>query len=272
MRRLVILTLLLSACATTDTPVNYDVAVTRDLNFTETLQLDIFAPTTDDEFPAVVLFHGGSWYGGQKENIEDFARLLASKGLIVFNATYTVGGNGGGYPESYEDLRCALSFASSASGETPLTVVGHSAGAHLSSTVILSGDRFASDKCTDDSPITVGGFVGLAGPYEADRYGPLLVNWFGTTIQDDPEPWSLGSPYGYLVDADPIPMALVHGSEDTVVQLGFSEEFAAVVLASGLNVTLTVIDGADHGSIIDPQIDGDQVAALVLERASLASN
>ena len=272
MKKLLVLSLLLAACSGTAEAVVYDVEITRNIAFTDTLDLDIFSPAADQNFPSVVLFHGGSWYGGDKTTLDDFAHSIAKTGLVVYNATYTVGGSGGGYPGSYEDIRCALSEASELSGGAPLTVVGYSAGGHLASTVVLSGDQFASDRCTSAAKYEVSGFVGLAGPYLADRYGPLLVNWFGTTIQDDPDRWALGSPFGYLPTADPIPFVLVHGDGDQVVQLGFSDEFDAALTDSGFDVTYTILEGADHNTIVDPLLDGSQVALIIYELASLSSN
>ena len=271
MKRLIALSLILVACSAA-TPVVYDVEVTRDVAFTDSLDLDIFAPIGDEEFPTVVLFHGGGWYGGERSDVEDFAHLLATRGLVVYNATYTVGGGGGGYPQSYEDIRCALTEASELSGGAPLTVVGYSAGAHLASTVVLSGDAFKADQCTSVAAVNLNGFVGLAGPYEAGRYGPLMVSWFGTTLQTDPESWSLGGPYGYLATATQIPFVLVHGDQDQVVQLGFSDDFDRVLVTNNFDVSYDIIEGADHATIVDPLTDGPTVADIIFKLASLASN
>ncbi len=272
MKKLLAMSLLLSSCWWTTEPVVYDVKVTRNVAFTETLDMDIFSPVGDKDFPTVVLFHGGSWYGGERVNVEGLADVIASKGAVVYNATYTVGGAGGGYPGSYEDIRCALSAASELAGASPLTVVGYSAGAHLAATVVLSGDEFSSEKCTSVAGYDVSWFVGLAGPYETTRYGPLLANWFGTTVQDDPERWALGNPGGYIVDAEHIPILLLHGDGDQVVQLGFSEEFNAALAENGFDVVFDVLEGADHATIVDPLGDGAQVAEIIFQTALLPAD
>lgn len=271
MKRLIALSLILVACSAA-TPVVYDVEVTRNVAFTDSLDLAIFSPIGDEQFPTVVLFHGGGWFRGERTDVEGFAHLLATRGLVVYNATYTVGGGGGGYPQSYEDIRCALTEASELSGGAPLTVVGYSAGAHLASTVVLSGETFKSDKCTSAATVNLNGFVGLAGPYEADRYGPLLVSWFGSSIQADPESWSLGGPYGYLATAAQIPFVLVHGDQDQVVQLGFSDDFDGLLVANNFDASYDIIEGADHATIIDPLTDGPAVADIIFKLASLASD
>lgn len=272
MNRFFVIAMLLAACAGPTKPTVYDVAVTRDVAVTESLDLDVFAPDGTGPFPAVVLFHGGSWFGGDKTTLDPFAHLLATTGMVVYNATYTVGGAGGGYPGSYEDIRCALATASDLSDGAPLTVIGYSAGAHLASTVVLSGEQFASDRCLSAATFEVDGFVGLAGPYEADRYGPLLAGWFGATIQEEPDRWRLGSPYGYLKSAAHIPILLVQGDLDQVVQPGFSDDFERALSTDGFDVSLTVFENADHATIVDPATDGGAVVDLIFELASRSSN
>lgn len=263
---ILVLAVTTASCASaTAGPLAYEVTVERNVQFTDTLDMDVFTPAGAENPDAVVLVHGGSWYGGQKENIEPFADLIATRGFTVFNVTYTVGGNGGGYPQSYEDLICAYSTASELSGNQPLTIVGHSAGAHLAATTALSADTFASDRCLTDTDYAVAGLVGLAGPYDASRYGPLLVAWFGTTIADDPDRWAAGGPYGYVEAAEQIPVVLVHGDLDQVVQLGFSYDFEETLTDLGYPVALTVLEDADHNSIIDPLLDADTVVNLIAE-------
>ena len=63
--------------------------------------------------------------------------------MVVFNSTYRT--SDGGYPDSFDDVACDIRFAlSEASYYTtstgPITVVAHSAGAHLAAVVSLAGD------------------------------------------------------------------------------------------------------------------------------------
>lgn len=245
-------------------PLDVDVSVERDIAFTDDLAMSVYRPDDDATYPTVVFFHGGSWYGGDPANVEPYARALASTGLVVFNATYRVGNFGGGFPQSYEDVACAIATASDRAdeygGSSDVVVAGHSAGAHLAATVVLAGDRFA---CPDLPVPEVTGFVGLSGPYESQRFGPLLAQWFGTAFPDDPGPWLEGYPYSYLESADPIRVLLIHGDRDQLVPLGFSEDFAVSLEDAGFTAEFEIVAGADHPDVIDPELDGLATADLV---------
>ncbi len=255
----------LSATApSTTVHIDDEVSVEREIAFTDELAMSVYRPDDDATYPTVVFFHGGSWYGGDPANVEPYARTLASTGLVVFNATYRVGNFGGGFPQSYEDVACAIATASDLAteyrGSSDVVVAGHSAGAHLAATVVLAGDRFA---CPDLPAPKVAGFVGLSGPYESQRFGPLLAQWFGTAFPDDPAPWLEGYPYSYLDSADRIRVLLIHGDRDQLVPLGFSEDFATSLEDAGFPAVFEIVAGADHPDVIDPTLNGLATAELV---------
>ena len=118
------------------------------------------------------------------------ANSMTGAGIVVFNSTYRT--SGGGYPESFDDVACDIRFAlSQASKYTtstePVTVVAHSAGAHIGSVVSLAGDDFGQD-CSVGSEVLVDGFVGLAGPYDPTLYSAVLTGYFGTRLEEDSAP------------------------------------------------------------------------------------
>lgn len=231
---------------------------------------EVFFPLDPGEYPTVVFFHGGSWYGGEPASTAEFARTIAGQGAVVFNATYLTGQNGGGFPISYEDVYCALTAASSAAGEFggvgPLFVTGHSAGAHLASTVAMSGTQFGNARCVAAGAVDIGGFIGIAGPYDTLALGSFMVPWFGGTPEEVAEPWELGNPAHYL--EEPVfPVALIHGSGDRLVPLLSSESFQTLLEAAGWDVELYVVPAATHNGIIDPFGDGRETAAKIVDFA-----
>lgn len=243
------------------------VEATRDVPFTDGLLLDVFAPASDDPLPVVVFFHGGSWYGGAKENVEPFARALAEDGYVVFNATYRTGQQGGGYPQSYEDIGCAISVTNALATEyggdpDRIFVAGHSAGAQLGSTVLFAGDAFAGGSCSEEGNIAAAGFIGISGPYDVTGFAPLLSAWFGGTIADIPDVFTAGGPFAYL-DRPPIPVLLIHGTADELVPTDLTDGLADALGAAGWNVEIALIDAASHGAVIDPLgAADDSIAAM----------
>lgn len=243
--------------------------ITRGVPFTDTLTLDVFSPGAEGQWPVVVFFHGGSWYGGAKENVEPFAIALAERGFVVFNATYRTGQLGGGYPQSYEDIGCAIGLANTAAstyGGDPgrVFVAGHSAGAHLASTVLFGSQNFSEGDCAEVGAIHADGFIGLAGPYDVTDFAPLLGPWFGGAITEIPEIFAAGSPSGYLETAL-MPVLLLHGTLDELVPTVQTTGFADALGASGWTVELTLVDGATHGGVIDPLTSADLTIEAIVD-------
>ena len=231
------------------------------------LPIEIFGPEEIGEYPVVVMLHGGGWFGGSAASMEPLAGHLASHDIVVFNSTYRT--SAGGYPESFDDVACDVRFALATAPEyttdrSPLTVVAHSAGAHIGSVVSLAGDLFGSD-CPDADQIRVDRFVGLAGPYDPTIYASVLAGYFGTRLEEDPEPWEAGSPYSYLAANPDLRMLLIHGEADDLVSVSSSELFAEAASDAGLDVTLETLPGASHMDVRSPGLVGDRIADFVTE-------
>lgn len=248
------------------------VLITEDVPFTSRLSMDVFAPTTPGTFPVVVMFHGGGWVGGHPDDIAPLASSLAAAGIIVFNAPYRLALRSGGYPMTFEDAACAVRFARQHApqfGGDPetITVVGYSAGAHIGAVTALAGDSFTGDCAVDSGSALPDAFVGVAGPYDSDLLDPLLVVFFGTDRAEDPAPWEDGNPYTHVGANPDLVVRLIQGDLDLLVPAGFALEFNDALRAAGYDVQLTIIEGGDHGSVVDPGADGARTVAAVLEVA-----
>lgn len=224
--------------------------------FTSQLSLTV----TGDHGPTVVLFHGGGWFTGAPADVQGLAEAIAERGAVVFNAPYRLGLQGGGFPATFEDVACAIRFASVRSADfggdpTRLVVVGYSAGAHLGAVAALAADTFDGDCAVPMSDVLPDRFVGLAGPYNTDAVAPLIRQFFGTDPSIDPEPWRLGNPLTYLGRNPNLVVRLAHGDQDQVVPLLFSESFAEQLQQAGYDVTLTVVPNAGHSDLVaDPSV------------------
>ena len=248
------------------------VLITEDVPFTSRLSMDVFAPTVPGTFPVVVMFHGGGWVGGHPDDIAPLASSLAAAGTIVFNAPYRLALRSGGYPMTFEDAACAVRFARQHApqfGGDPetITVVGYSAGAHIGAVTALAGDSFAGDCAVDTGSALPDAFVGVAGPYDSDLLDPVLVVFFGTDRAEDPAPWEDGNPYTHVGANPHLVVRLIQGELDLLVPAGFAVEFNDALRTAGYDVELTIIEGGDHGSVVDPGADGARTVAAVLEVA-----
>jgi acetyl esterase/lipase len=234
----------------------------RSVDSVADLPVSVYGPETVGPYPIVVLFHGGGWFGGTPISTAPLAEYLASQGVVVFNSTYRT--QTGGYPESFDDVACAVRHARTnasaySNADGPLVLAGHSAGAHLASVVALAGDEFGKD-CPVAGSATVDRFVGLAGPYDPTLYPQVLPAFFGTRFENDPKPWEAGSAYSYLGENTEIEILLMHGEADELVPISSSQLFADALAEAGYAVELAEVTGAPHQALRDPNVVG---AALV---------
>jgi acetyl esterase/lipase len=239
----------------------------RTESYANGLELDIHAPDEVGPWPVVVTIHGGGWFIGDRQSMGSLADGLASRKAVVFNATYRTLTLGGTFPGMVDDVACAVQFARNAASEfttTPetVTIVGHSAGAHLASLVAYAPGIFGQD-CPEGPTRSPDAFVGLAGPYDISQVGGLLTPMFGVPIADDPELWASGNPFSWIPDSPDIPTLLLHGDADRVAPIAFSEELAGALEAAGRDVTFEALEGRSHSDLNSPRVVGDRIAAFL---------
>jgi acetyl esterase/lipase len=246
--------------ATTATPANR-----IGIDLVAGLPIAIYGPGNPGDYPVVVMLHGGGWFGGNPASMEPLASSLASAGIVVFNSTYRT--SAGGYPESFDDVACDIRFALSKAPEyttstRPLTVVAHSAGAHIGAVVSLAGDLFGQD-CDLGADVVVDRFVGLAGPYDPTLYSAVLTGYFGTRLEEDSAPWEAGSPYSYLDNNPSLKVLLIHGTDDDLVPIRSSQLLAEAAADAGLDVALEELAGATHMDARNPNLVTDLIVQFV---------
>jgi acetyl esterase/lipase len=221
--------------------------------------LEILVPEGKGPFPAVVLVHGGGWVAGSPALMADLARFLSDRGYLTVNTPYTLAGEVPGFPVAVDDVACAVRYAAAQpEADGTVAVLGHSAGAHLSALVALDDGEYGED-CPLETPVIPKRLVGLAGPYDVARLGPLMLPFFGTSPTEDPAAWGAGNPM-YQVEKNPgLSSLLLHGEEDGFVDLSFAEDFAAALTDAGSEALVEVVEGASHNDMHDPVYVGDLV-------------
>lgn len=229
----------------------------------EGIRIDVHAPEVRSNHPIVVTIHGGGWFTGDLDAMGFLADGLAARGHVVFNATYRTLSRGGSFPSMVEDVACAVAYARShaldySTTDEHLTLIGHSAGAHLTSLVALAPTEFGTACEGADQPVDA--WVGLAGSYDTDLYAFLLTPFFGVPYADDPDLWSRGRPHTYLTRApDDVDMLFIHGDADELVPVAMSEDLFVAAERAGIPVQLQVLAGIGHGEVNAPRA----VAALI---------
>ncbi len=189
------------------------------------------------EGPVAVVLHGGFWKAEYDLTLMDaLCEDLARRGWAAWNVEYRRLGNGGGVPETLEDVSAAIDFLAELDVDRSRVVtIGHSAGGHL-----------AAWAATRDNPrVAVTGVVSQAGVLDLARAAELnlsngVVQRFlrehATQVASPIERLPLG-----------VPTLLTHGGLDDIVPVEISETFAR---ASG--ATLIVEPDEDHFGHLDP--------------------
>lgn len=238
---------------------------------------DLYLPKGAGPFPVMVLVHGGSWqvrYG--KIVMRGLAGDLVRRGWAVWNIEYRRLGDGGGWPETFQDVAEAIDCLDRLRAPLDLervSILGHSAGGHLALWAAgraklpagAPGAPSAHSRVRLRRVISQAGVCDLAGGYRKWHGGPVR-RLMGGSPEELPERYALADPMAQ-VPLD-VPVLLVHGVEDTTVSVGLSRGYERAARAAGGSVQLVEIEGpaGAHRAHIDPR--GVAWAAVVsrLER------
>jgi acetyl esterase/lipase len=197
----------------------------------------------------VVVIHGGFWKAEYDRSLgQPLSADLAARGWAAWNLEYRRVGNGGGVPETLDDVAAGIDALADVDGLDTSTVItlGHSAGGHLA-TWAASRGRF--ERWPVRVPVTgvvaQAGVLDLRGAYDLGLGGGAVGRF-------------LGHPPGPADDpVDPIrqvpldvPVWCVHGRDDDVVPLAQSRDYVAAATAAGGWADLVEVEG-DHFVVVD---------------------
>lgn len=215
------------------------------------LLLDVTAPRGDGPHPAVVLVHGGSFQGGDKDNkkLASLADALADEGFACFSINYRLTGDNPPAPApwsntllqsaihaSFVDTKAAIRFvrANAAAYRVDparIAVLGESAGAFSALAAGLSD----ADDYANDGP----GFAPLEknNPGVSSAVRAIIDLWGNAELVKDK--FSPGDP----------PVLIVHGTADFHIGTFFTAalNIEAACKANNIPVTLVPIEGGGHG-------------------------
>lgn len=222
-------------------------------------RLETLVPEGPGPFPAAVLVHGGGWTGGSPDLMAELARFLTDQGFLTVNAGYTLADGTAGFPAAVDDVACAVRHAAAhPEGDGTVAVIGHSAGAHLAALVALDPGVYGTG-CTIEESLLPDRLVGLAGPYDVARIGPLLVPFFGVGPGEDPELWVSGNPLLQAANNPGLSTLIMHGGSDGLVDYSFAADFADALGEAGAQVVVEIVEGARHRDMHDPEFVGDLI-------------
>ncbi|MBB4137071.1 alpha/beta fold hydrolase [Gordonia humi] len=225
------------------------------------LYLPDAADLGDAPAPVVVMVHGGYWSTDYSLVVyTGVARMLARRGVVVWNIEYRrVGEPGGGWPTTGRDVVDAIGAldgrvsehieaAGTVVDHAHAAIVGHSAGGQLAvyAAARLRGAtrRFAFPTVVAQSPVL--DFTETGG---WDR--PSVVELMGAPFAQIPERYreaspSTQEPFGSTV-------AVIHTVQDEAVPLEASRRYVDDALSRGQSAALYEVADGGHDAFVDPR-------------------
>jgi acetyl esterase/lipase len=233
--------------------------------------LDLRLPKAKGPYPTVINIHGGFWRA--KYNLDHASHLcsaLTAKGVASANVEYRrVGNEGGGWPNTFADIRGAYQFLRQDARKhsldpQKLVVMGHSAGGQLA--LCLAAHEPGVTRV-----VSLAGVVDLQRAYQLHLSNDAVVEFLRGTSTEVPD---------HYREADPMQLSipqgrqwLIHGADDDTVPSAFSRDYVASKQKRDgkdkEDVHLLEIPAAGHYDLIDPRTKAwKQIEQTVLQLLS----
>ena len=271
-------------------------SVFRDIEYKQVdnapLHLDLYLPNkaVHERAPLVVFTHGGSFVAGEKEDIAfgtdgHTVAALREAGFAVASVQYRLLNGQHIFPVNITDVRDAIRYLVKHADDYAIdpgriATMGTSAGGTLAlAAAYLDEDLSPPDTALDDVDFSIFAVIDINGPTDLVRsldenelndafsyYMRITPNiYFGD--QEASELARAVSPVHLVSESSP-PTLILHGRQDTVVDVSESINLADKLKAFDVPVELFLIDGVGHGlapfdnELLDDIIDR-QIAFLL---------
>jgi arylformamidase len=225
------------------------------------LSLDVYAPNGVKDLPVILMIHGGGWSIGDKATPDvgtNKATYFTAQGYVYVSINYRLSPDVQ-HPAHIQDVAAAVSWVLEniddyGGDPAQLTLMGHSAGAHLAA-LLATDERYLAAHGHTLSELS--GVVLLDGAgydiplvlnelYTSQYLLQLYADAFGTDL----DTWLDASPVTHVAPEKGIPSFLILHTRRTAA-MAESEELAALLQAAGVPAWTYLAEGKTHASIND---------------------
>lgn len=253
------------------------VAQTMDIAFSapegHTFTLDLYrAEGAEGPQPGIVLFYGGGWRSGDKDQLRVYAQHFAKHGYTVATPQYRLR-EAGQWPNSVHDAKAAVRWMRAHAAEhgvdpDRIGVMGNSAGAYLAMMVAYTpgvpefeGDGgWAEHSSAAQAVVNIYGPTDFTDPLRRDH--PLLTGYMNGTYEEDPARFERASPIRYVRSNSP-PTCVIHGTVDMLVPVRQGDWLVEALRTMGVPHLYSRIDGWPHAMDVVERVN-QHTRALVL--------
>jgi acetyl esterase/lipase len=190
----------------------------------------------------VVVIHGGFWKAAYDLDLgRPLAADLVQHGWAALNVEYRRVGNGGGVPQTLDDVRAAIAVLDQTGLELDTVVtLGHSAGGHLAAWAGHAVPRVTH-------VISQAGVLDLVAADRDGLGGGAVRAFLGHAAGPDD---AAVDPRQQLPLG--VPLWCVHGTGDDTVPVSQSRDYVAAARTAGARAELVELAG-DHFVVIDTE-------------------
>jgi len=244
------------------------------------LRIRIYKPEISIMKPLMVFFHGGGWFGGSLEAVEDYCKGVCDQAdCVVLSVDYHLTPEHP-YPEGVEDCYLAVKWAVKNKSElnideNKIIVSGDSAGGNFSAVLtLMAKDRkeFKIAKQILIYPATnlnIHSNPNQSSPDSAgvDKFLQAIINLYLQGKVDSSDPYispALAKDFNNLAEA-----LIAVGDQDPLYKSCL--EYANILDKAGNSVKFILYKDTDH-AFIDRTGNSDQANDLVKEAAEFIRN
>lgn len=197
-----------------------------------------------DRRPAIVFFHGGSWYQGKPDWMFSSCQKYACFGLVAIAPEYRLYDRHGTSPlECISDGKSLVRWIRENSADLgidpqKIAAYGFSSGGHL---VACSALLDILDEPQEDSSVSSAPNLMI---FSSSCFDPTLDNWFVRQVRERFNPESC-SPNHNVRPGMP-PSLVIHGSDDKMCPFWTAESFTEQMQKAGNQCKLVPLEGAEH--------------------------
>jgi para-nitrobenzyl esterase len=235
------------------------------------LMLDAYVPDNDEEKrPAILLFHGGAFISGSKENssIVNMARYFAARGWVVFSINYRLKDDKGTVPDKWieyaqdnleysqiatflaiypavRDAKAALRWVSKNAYQFNIdtrfiTVGGGSAGAIIANAIGVTNRKDYTDEINETTDPTL-----ETTNREQMVHAHTVLDFWGSKTAIE----ALENIYGYnRYNKRDAPVLIAHGTDDPVIPFTEAEDLRSAYRKAGIDIKFCALDGFGHNA------------------------
>jgi acetyl esterase/lipase len=211
---------------------------------------DLRVPRGSGPFPAAMFVHGGFWRAKYDLGHAGFVcAALTKAGFATWNLEYRrVGNPDGGWPGSFEDVTAGYQFLKQLTTKYPIDakriiVLGHSAGGQLALAL-------AAHHNTMRAVVSLAGVLNLRRAWDLHLSNDAVAEFLGGPPERVPDHYHEASPAELDIHCKQL---LIHGSEDDIVPVAMSRDYAKQKKQKTEDVNLLEIPKAGHFEIVDPE-------------------